>query len=151
MPKIIFALMLLVLTSGNTQAQEKPEAFETIENLLNYLSDADHEGMKGTVTESFLLLEHGEVWTIEDLIKVAKPSDTVRTNYFSIIDFDEQKDLITVNYWNKANFASKNKNQDIYWLESAILKRVEGKWLISQLHSTRLPSGKIPENVAFTQ
>jgi len=151
MPKIIFALMLLILTSGNAQAQEKPEAFATIENLLNFLSEVDHEGMKGTVTESFLLLEHGEVWTIEDLIKVAKPSETVRTNYFSIIDFDEQEDLVTVNYWNKANFASKNKSQDIYWLESAILKKVKGMWLLSQLHSTRLPSGKIPENIVFTQ
>ncbi|BBM03146.1 nuclear transport factor 2 family protein [Microbulbifer sp. GL-2] len=151
MSKIIFALMLLILTSGNAQAQEKPEAFETIENLLNFLSDVDHKGMKSTVTESFLLLEHGEVWTIEDLVEVAKPSETVRTNYFSIIDFDEQRDLVTVNYWNKANFASKNKSQDIYWLESAILKKIEGKWLLSQLHSTRLPSGKIPENAVFTQ
>ncbi|WP_444909170.1 nuclear transport factor 2 family protein [Microbulbifer sp. TRSA005] len=149
MRNIVFTLMLFVLTIGNAQAQEKPEAFKTIENLLNYLSDVDHERMRDTVTESFLLLEHGEVWTIEDLIKVAKPSDTVRTNYFSIIDFDEKPDLVTINYWNKANFAKKNESQDVYWLESAILKKVKGRWLISQLHSTRLPSGKVPENVVF--
>ncbi|MFA0812855.1 nuclear transport factor 2 family protein [Microbulbifer epialgicus] len=151
MPKIVFTIMLFVLTIGNTQAQDKPEAFETVEKLLNFLSDADHENMRGTVTESFLLLEHGEVWTIEDLIKAAKPSDTIRTNYYSIIDFDERQDLVTINYWNKANFTSKSKSQDVYWLESAILKKVEGKWLLSQLHSTRLPSGKMPENVVFSQ
>ena len=38
---------------------------------------------------------------------------------------------------------------DIYWLESVVVSKVGDKWLLSQMHSTRLPQDEIPKGVTF--
>ncbi|XQF91440.1 hypothetical protein ACOBV8_21265 (plasmid) [Pseudoalteromonas espejiana] len=58
------------------------------------------------MTIHFLLLEHGEVWTIDDFVNVVKPADYIRTNYFSVINSRVEGNVAFINYWNKANFKS---------------------------------------------
>ncbi|MCO1334226.1 nuclear transport factor 2 family protein [Microbulbifer sp. OS29] len=146
-----FFAIALTLIAFSVQAAEKPEGFKTIDRLFAALANLDHQAMRDGVTDDFILLEHGEIWDIEILVAAMKPSGLKRTNYFSIINFEEQKDLLTINYWTKANFASEDGNKEAVWLESAIVKKIDGIWLLAQLHSTRLPSGKSPAGVQFEQ
>ncbi|WP_444931396.1 nuclear transport factor 2 family protein [Microbulbifer sp. SSSA002] len=146
-----FVAIALTLLAINVQAAAKPEGFKTIDGLFAALSNLDQQAMRNGVSDDFILLEHGEVWDIEDLIAVMKPSKLKRTNYFSIISFEESDNLLTINYWTKASFESKEGNKEAVWLESAIVKKIDGQWLVTQLHSTRLPAGKSPENVEFEQ
>ncbi|USD23234.1 nuclear transport factor 2 family protein [Microbulbifer variabilis] len=148
MTRTFFGLLLLFVTAS-CYADKRPEAFNTIDKLFAAMSNFDHQAMRNTVTDSFILLEHGEIWTIEDLVNVVKPAGYTRTNYFSIINYEQQGELLTVNYWNKANFTQKNKSEDVIWLESAVLAKVDGNWLLRQMHSTRLPAGKTPDKVTF--
>ncbi len=149
MNRIIFVLLLSLMAASNCHANEKDHAFLTINKLFTAMSKFDHQGMRGTVTDSFVLLEHGEVWSIDDLIKVVSPSEYVRTNYFSIIKLEIKYDIAIVNYWNKANFNNTHTSEDVIWLESAVLEKINGQWLLSQMHSTRLSSGTSPKNVKF--
>ncbi|MEP6391065.1 MAG: nuclear transport factor 2 family protein [Halioglobus sp.] len=151
MYKILLTLLLLLVVSINSQAGTEVEAFEAIEKLFAAISNVKHQEMKATVTESFVLLEDGEVWTIEDLIRVVSPSEYTRTNFFSIINIETMNDVALVNYWNKANFDDKKSSEDVIWLESAVMKKVDGNWLIFQMHSTRLQPNVVPENIVFTQ
>ncbi|WP_444922412.1 nuclear transport factor 2 family protein [Microbulbifer sp. CnH-101-G] len=146
-----FFIFLLLFATATSHAEKRPEAFNTIDKLFAAMSKFDHQAMRSTVTDSFILLEHGEIWTIEDLVKVVKPSGYTRTNYFSIINYEQQGNLLTVNYWNKANFTQKNNSEEVIWLESAVLAKVDGNWLLTQMHSTRLPAGKTPNKVTFIQ
>ncbi|WHI46741.1 MULTISPECIES: nuclear transport factor 2 family protein [unclassified Microbulbifer] len=148
-----FFAILLTLIAINAQAVEKPEGFKTIDGLFAALSNLDHQAMRDGVSDDFILLEHGEVWDIEDLIAVMKPkpSKLERINYFSIINFEERENLLTINYWTKSIFKSEDGNKEAVWLESAIVKKIDGKWLVAQLHSTRLPAEKFPKDVQFEQ
>lgn len=109
--------------------------------------------MKGVVTEDFQLLEAGEVWDINMLITAMKPNgDTYkRRNYFSIINVVSKKDVVWVSYWNKATITMQSKNSERSWLESAVLVKEEDNWKIQLLHSTRVPSKKIPTDVEFIE
>ncbi len=149
MQKLILVFLFLCTMVSHAQADEASKAFKAIDSLFLAMSEVDYGKMKNNVTDSFILLEHGEVWSIEDLIKVVKPSDYVRTNYFSIININVKGDVAIANYWNKANFSNKVNSEDVVWLESAVLERTKGIWRLSQMHSTRLPPGEVPEGVVF--
>ncbi|QFU77072.1 nuclear transport factor 2 family protein [Halioglobus maricola] len=151
MYRIFLTLLLQFVVSINSQASTEVEVFEPIDKLFAAISNVKHQDMRATVTESFVLLEDGEVWTIEDLISVVSPSEYARTNFFSIINIETMNDIALVNYWNKANFDNKKSSEDVIWLESAVIKKVNGMWLILQMHSTRLEPNAVSENVVFTQ
>lgn len=146
--KHILALIVLLIFSASTQAKDNT-IFSPVSDLFLAVSNFDHEKMRAAVDDSFLLLEHGEVWTIDDFINVVKPADYLRTNYFSVINSRVEGDVAFINYWNKANFRNTEKSADIYWLESVVVSKVGGKWLLSQMHSTRLPQGESPKGVTF--
>ncbi len=151
MYKNILVVILLIFMALQAQANKAGSAFDAVDKFFLAISEVNYKNLKAHVTDSFVLLEHGEVWSIDDLINAVKPVDYVRVNYFSIINMKVHRNLVTVNYWNKANFSNENYNEDVVWLESAIIEKTKGVWRVSQIHSTRLPSGKIPKGVDFTK
>lgn len=52
------------------------------------------------------------------------------------------KELGTVIYYNHADFAKDTLKMSVNWLESANLRKVNGKWKISFLHSTERKHNK---------
>jgi hypothetical protein len=151
MYKFILVIVFSLCLAFQAQAKKSGNAFKAVDKFFLAISEFNHKAIKSHVTDTFVLLEHGLVWSIDDLVNVIKPTDYERDNYFSIINMKVYDDLVTVNYWNKANFHNPNYNEDVIWLESAIIEKIKGKWLISQLHSTRLQPGKEPKGVIFTK
>ncbi|WP_299073438.1 nuclear transport factor 2 family protein [uncultured Paraglaciecola sp.] len=151
MHRFILSIAFLLGMSFNSHGKTDELAFEAVETLFASISNVDHQKMRSVVTDSFVLLEHGEVWTIDDLVNVVTASEYVRTNFFSIISFEAMNDAYLVNYWNKAKLDNKKNSKDIIWLESALIKNIDGKWLISQLHTTRLDDKRAPKGVQFIQ
>ena len=151
MNKSILVAILSILFVSHSQAYDPGNAFKAVDKFFLAISEVNHKKMKANVTKNFVLLEHGEIWSINDLINVVKPSDYARDNYFSIINMKDHGNIVTVNYWNKANFHNPNYNEDVIWLESVIIEKTKGVWLLSQMHSTRLPPGKTPKDVKFTK
>jgi len=144
--KLLIAAFILIGQS-TLAGEEKP--FKPVNDLFLAMSQVDHKKMKAEVTDDFLLLEHGEVWKIDDLIKVVKPSEYKRTNYFSIINIRFKTDIAWINYWNKANFDNGKNSEDIVWLESAVVVKDSGVWKLEQMHSTRLDPTKVSKNIVF--
>jgi len=146
--KQVLTFITLLIFSTSIHAKDN-NIFTPVSDLFLAVSNVDHTQMRAAVDDSFLLLEHGEVWTINDFINVVKPSDFIRTNYFSVINSRVVGDVAFINYWNKANIKNTQRSIDIYWLESAVVSKVDDKWLLSQMHSTRLPQDEIPKDVTF--
>lgn len=151
MYKFILITVLSFCMINQAQAKKAGNAFKAVDKFFLAISEVNYINMKSLVTKKFVLLEHGEVWSIDDLIKVVKPTDYVRVNYFSIINMKDHGNIVTVNYWNKANFNNDNYNEDVIWLESVIIVKNNGRWRLSQMHSTRLPPGKVPKDAIFTK
>ncbi|WP_024610863.1 hypothetical protein [Pseudoalteromonas sp. TB64] len=150
--KLILTFIALFIFSSSIQAAaEEDNIFTPVSDLFLAVSNIDHDKMRAAVDDSFLLLEHGEVWTMNDFINAVNPSEFTRTNYFSVISSKVVGDTGFINYWNQANLKSEKKSMDVFWLESVVVTKVDGKWLVSQMHSTRLPEGKPPIGVTFVK
>jgi hypothetical protein len=148
--KIINGLFIvsLVLICQSVLAEDKG-AFKPVETLFMAMSQVNHEKMKAVVTDDFVLLENGEVWTIDDLASVVGPSDYKRTNFFSLVNANYQDDIAWINYWNKANFSNGEQSEDIVWLESVVVVKNAGQWKLSQMHSTKLNPDNVPQDIQF--
>jgi hypothetical protein len=96
----ILTLSALLLPS-TAAAQESP--FDTVVAFFTALSEANHQGIRDSTTENFLVLEHGEVWNLDKLLSVVRPKTTLRRNFFSVVSEDVRGDTVLVNYWNKAS------------------------------------------------
>jgi hypothetical protein len=145
----ILTLSALLLPS-TAAAQGSP--FDTVVAFFTALSEASHQGIRDSTTENFLVLEHGEVWNLDKLLSVVRPKTTLRRNFFSVVSEDVRGDTALVNYWNKALERSENgEERTRAWLESVVIIKRRGAWRLLQMHSTRLTTEQIPQNVAFTE
>jgi hypothetical protein len=85
----------------------------------------------------------GEIWNRDSIAQFvknvnSKPRTWTRTNRFEFIQFNFRKKIAWVSYHNYATIVnSKSKNTDtIHWLESIILEKIKGRWVLVQMHST---------------
>lgn len=128
-------------------------AMQTVKELFAAMSKHDGKAMQETATEDFQLLEHGEDWTMQKLIDAVQPKGKpyVRRNFFSQIRARESGDVAWISYWNKAEIKSQSGERNVVWLESAVLIKVEGRWKIQLLHSTRLTPELYPKDVEWVE
>jgi hypothetical protein len=119
------------------------------------LSAYDYDGMAATGTDDYHLLEHGEIWTMDDLINGIKGGEGVveRRNYFNIIRSSGDDKSMWFSYWNRAEIrTTSGEALTLKWLESAVVINVDGEWKVELLHSTRIDEDKsIPEDVVMTE
>lgn len=141
-------LCAIFLLSGKVDAADHP-AFESVKQLFAAMSQRDGQAMRETATEDFQLLEHGEDWTMQQLIDAVQPKGQPyeRKNFFSQIRARQVGDVAWVSYWNKAEIRRESGLRTVVWLESAVLVREHDRWKIQLLHSTRLESDKHPQNI----
>ncbi|MCA0892451.1 nuclear transport factor 2 family protein [Microbulbifer agarilyticus] len=143
-------VLILSLFAAPALADPDP-AFEPVVALFSAISKFDHSAMKGVVTEKFGLLENGEVWGIDELIAAVPPAEYKRENYYSLISTDVREEIAVINYWNKAVFSSQQGTQDVVWLESVVVVRENGEWLLQQMHSTHVDPKKIPVSIVYAE
>jgi hypothetical protein len=99
-------------------------------------------------TSDFLLLEQGEVWTLETvknyLAKAkSRPNPVVRVNRFEFIKTEVFGNRAWIAYHNWASISAEGQvSREIYWLESASAIKTESGWRLELLHSTRVDAKK---------
>ena len=134
------ALIFLLFTQFSfAQTPEKVEVQQVITRFFDALSVANIPQMKAEVLDGFILLENGEIWTIDTLankISRPKPEGYLRQNSFDFITTKIEKNRAWVYYKNKAEITSKTRTATIKWLESAILRKEKGRWRMELMHST---------------
>jgi len=141
--KRIFCLILFVLFFNITSfcQKEKDSIEASISKFFDGLSEIDAKKLKAYTTDDFILLENGQLWNIDTLInKMSTPKNAgiKRINKFQFIKTEQNGDIAWVSYHNTAEFSLNEKQQTINWLESAVLRKENGRWKIKLLHSTRV-------------
>ena len=139
MVKKIALIFLLSTQFSFAQTSEKAEVQQVITRFFDALSIANIPQMKAEVSDGFILLENGEIWTIDTLankISRPKPEGYLRQNSFDFIETKIEKNRAWLYYKNKAEITSKTRNTTIKWLESAILRKEKGRWRMELMHST---------------
>jgi uncharacterized protein YggL (DUF469 family) len=139
MIKKIALFFLLSTQFSFAQTTEKAEVQQVITRFFDALSVTNIPQMKAEVSGDFILLENGEIWTIDTLankISRPKPEGYLRQNSFDFLSTKIDKNRAYVYYKNKAEISSKTRNATIKWLESAILRKEKGRWRMEFMHST---------------
>jgi hypothetical protein len=139
MMKKIALFVLLSTQFSFAQTSEKAEVQQVVTRFFDALSVANIPLMKAEVSDDFMLLENGEIWTIDTLankISRPKPEGYLRQNSFDFLSTKIDKNRAYVYYKNKAEISSKTRNATIKWLESAILRKEKGRWRMEFMHST---------------
>jgi len=139
MIKKIALFFLLSTQFSFAQTSEKAEVQQVITRFFDALSVTNIPQMKAEVSGDFILLENGEIWTIDTLankISRPKPEGYLRQNSFDFLTTKIEKNRAYVYYKNKAEISSKTRNATIKWLESAILRKEKGRWRMEFMHST---------------
>lgn len=145
---------LLCLTVSNYCLANDKDPFHSVQRLFAAMSAFDSNAMKQIVTDDFQLLEVGEIWDIDMLASAIQPNGSTyqRRNYFDLVKLDINNKTAWVSYWNKATYKVEGKlDNTVAWLESAVLKNIDGQWKIQMLHSTRLELDAVPKNVKFIE
>lgn len=144
----LLAVCLLVVTqyAAPALADETHDVKAAIERNYAAYSGFDEARYRSTTTDDYLLLEHGELIDREgDVASMAKPGTGFRRS--DRFEFDTVKVMGDVAY---AVYTLKSEiyddvrgSRDREWLESAVLRREDGRWKIALLHSTRVlhPAG----------
>ena len=139
MIKKIALFFLLSTQFSFAQTTEKAEVQQVITRFFDALSVANIPLMKAEVSDDFILLENGEIWTIDTLankISRPKPEGYLRQNSFDFLSTKIDKNRAYVYYKNKAEISSKTRNVTIKWLESVIFRKEKGRWRMEFMHST---------------
>lgn len=139
MVKKIALFFLLSTQFSFAQTSEKAEVQQVITRFFDALSVTNIPQMKAEVSDDFMLLENGEIWTIDTLankISRPKPEGYLRQNSFDFLSTKIDRNRAYVYYKNKAEISSKTRNATIKWLESAILRKEKGRWRLEFMHST---------------
>ena len=147
-----FWLFGVLFLSGMVEAADHP-AFQPVKELFAAMSKHNGKAMQETSTEDFQLLEHGEDWTMQELIDAVQPKGKpyVRKNFFYQIRAYQKGDVAWVSYWNKAEITRDGGLRTVVWLESAVVIKEDEHWKVQLLHSTRLDPDKYPKNIEWVQ
>jgi Domain of unknown function (DUF4440) len=142
MKKVIGLFAFSILFSFRLFAQNEKDSIETsIIRFFDGLSEFNNDKLRNYSAHDFLLLEDGEVWNLDTLInKLAehKHLKIERINKFQFIRTEQSGNVAWVSYYNTAELKFNDKQQTVKWLESAVLTKHRGRWIIKQLHSTPL-------------
>lgn len=146
--KILLVIFLNLSICYTTYAQKvEKETAEIKAVLTDFFEVFTHPDMKyydRNCSSDFQLLEHGEVWTQKEIKEyvekmTSKPIQFERSNSFEFIQVNFRGKMAWVNYHNTATIKSLSDGsvKKLQWLESIILEKVNGKWILHQMHSTR--------------
>jgi hypothetical protein len=147
--KTFFFFMILLLSSAAVQAQNElrqhnfsaaeVQVNQTVVKFFDALSELNAEKLKLHATKDLMLLENGEVWNTDSLVNYLEPMKKLkitRINKFKFITTEISGNTAWTAYYNRADMKRGEREIAQDWLESAILIKAEGLWIIKTLHST---------------
>lgn len=141
---LTFVILFLSLCTKAQNVEKETAAIKGV--LTDFFETFTHQDMKyfdRNCSPDFQLLEVGEVWERKEIQAyvdkvTAKPLTFERTNQFDFIKVKFYKNIAWVSYHNTATIRSLQDNsiKKREWLESIILEKVKGKWVLQQMHSS---------------
>jgi hypothetical protein len=138
MNRLIIVLTLLFFV--NAFAQNENDSLKITQLIIDdyeRLSNIDVIGHISNVTDDYILIEDGNIWSLKDEIKfLFNPTKTKRTNTFKFLKIDIINETAIVIYKLNSTFDDDGKISEKNWSESIVCKKINGLWKISLIHST---------------
>lgn len=140
---LIIAMSFSILLQAQQSLTNDQQAVQqTVINFFEALSNRDSVSLKSYSTPDMTLIEYGQVWTLDTLIrrtiKLNTATDFKRANSLEFINTSADKNTAWATYNLHSEITRGGKQVGIHWLESVILVREKKKWKLKALHSTMI-------------
>ena len=145
---IIFCIFLLAATTVAT-----PRAFagadeEAVKKMIvdwyaAYAAGNDETHYRTFLADDYVLCEHGELVDLEgDVAMLTKNRGPgfQRKDQFDFKSVTVRGDIAYTVYFLESDLDDDKMKRHRKWLESAVLRRIDGRWRASLLHSTKIVS-----------
>jgi hypothetical protein len=120
------------------EGEEKQQAEKVLHTFFNAIADYNYGTLREQTMPDFRLIEHGLFWNADSLIDSMRGYETTARLAYKL-DISEtvvQGPVAWINYRNQGSVFAENKEQRVYWVETAILKKTATGWKMALLHST---------------
>lgn len=150
---LTFCFLLALSASAFAQGSDKQADERALQELIQRSFDSIFSAHRADQVEQFytadfLLLEQGEIWTLETVKNYLtkgknSPNPVNRVNRFEFIKTEVFGDRAWIAYHNWASLSADGQApRELYWLESATAIKTESGWRLDMLHSTRVDQKK---------
>ncbi|PWI31546.1 hypothetical protein DI383_02445 [Flavobacteriaceae bacterium LYZ1037] len=138
-------LIILFFISYNCIAQTKNDSIaitQVLKNTYEALGNYDVQNYIDNCTEDYLLVENGNyIWTLEQEIEHFKTNQhrkIIRKDKFKIHSLRIDGDFAYSVYDLWSEIEENNVIKKLHWIESSIFKKINEKWRIVLIHSTKI-------------
>lgn len=137
-------LIFFLIVSMKIFSQGKNDSIEIIQLLKDdykTMVTSDIKKHMAYCTDDYLLIENGEVWNME------KEAEYYKQNTRRVIERSDYFDFKYIKISGNTAYAVYNLKSDIResgkltqknWNESAIFRKIDGRWKIALIHSTKI-------------
>jgi hypothetical protein len=128
------------MQAQSTWTKDQQAVQQTVINLFESLSNRDSVSLKRNCTQDITLFEYGSIWNVDTLILKAitlnTATDFKRINTIDFIQTTIEGQTAWASYHLHSDIIRNGKQSNIYWLETVVLQKINGKWRVNVLHST---------------
>ena len=142
---LFLVFLLLFLNSKSQSGADSIEIVNLIAKDYKTMGNWDIKTHMQNCTDKYLLIENGEIWTMkEESDYYRKNSGRVMTrrDYFDFKHVRVQGVFAYAVYNLTSEIVENGATKTVNFAESIICKKIEGKWKIEVIHSTKLDSKK---------
>ena len=113
-----------------------------------FATDTPEAEYRQFLADDYVLLENGELMGVEGDIAMMKnrAPGYQRKDRFDFKSVKLHGDIAYVVYFLESDIDDDKMKRQRRWLESAILRRIDGRWRAALLHSTKIVSVDIPRS-----
>jgi ketosteroid isomerase-like protein len=147
---LFIATALLVTSTVCAIAADQPgpaiddqvQVTETVRSMFAALTEEDLPKLRALLAPDFYAFEAGGRISADALIDLMKKAHAAGKVYTWTVNEPEVHiggRIAWVTYVNRGSIKDTSETKNVSWLESAILRKDDGKWRIQFFHSTRVP------------
>jgi ketosteroid isomerase-like protein len=132
--------------SRPTPAEDEAAVKQTLIDWYAAYSGSDEAHYRSFVAEEYVLLENGTIMGLDDDVKLMRnrPGGYGRKDAFDFGSVRLHGDLAYTTYFLQSEIVDDKQVRQRKWLESAILRRIDRRWRVALLHSTRISATDTP-------
>lgn len=138
---ILFSILSLCSSVSFSQHTADSLAIMTlIQNDYATYETLDIEAHRKNCTIDYILIENGEIWSIEQEAAYMKSLNekSKRINQFDKVSVTVERSFAYVVYELKSQITRNNITKNYQWTESVVLRKQSGAWKIALIHSTKV-------------
>ena len=142
-PILLLAVATIGVSRAFAGADEESVKKMIVDWYAAYASGKDEAHYRTFLADDYVLCEHGELVDLEgDVAMLTKNRGPgfQRKDEFDFKSVTVRGDIAYTVYFLESDLDDDKMKRHRRWLESAVLRRIDGRWRASLLHSTKIVS-----------